>query len=76
MALRRVLDWQALPLEGSAYQYFYEWGGVLEDPETGADLIPEIENGYWFYRDTGPMNWDLAIYDCNENILYYYEFDA
>ena len=69
-------DWHALPLEGSAYEYFYNWGGVLEDPETGEDLIPEIENGYWYYRDTGSMNWELAIYDCDENILYYYEFDA
>ena len=69
-------DWQALPLEGAAYEYFYNWGGVLEDPETDEMLIPEIENGYWFYRDTGPMNWELAVYDCDENILYYYEFDA
>ena len=69
-------DWQALPLEGAAYEYFYNWGGILEDPETEEDLIPEIENGYWYYRDTGPMNWELAIYDCDENILYYYEFDA
>lgn len=69
-------DWKPMPLEDAAYRYFYEWGGVLEDPETGEKLIPEIENGYWLYRDTGAMNWELAIYNCDENILYYYEFDA
>lgn len=69
-------DWKPLPLEGQAYTYFYEWGGIFEHPETEERLIPEVKNGYWFFKSTGPMNWDFALLDCNENILYYYEFDA
>lgn len=69
-------EWKALPLEGEAYQYFYEWGGVFEHPETGERVIPEVENGYWYFKNTGAMNWDFALYDCDENILYFYEFDA
>ena len=68
--------WRALPLEGDAYRYFYEWGGVLEHPETGEKLIPEVENGYWYYKATGAMNWELALYDCDTNILYFYIWDA
>ncbi len=69
-------EWKALPLEGEAYQYFYEWGGVFEHPETGERVIPEVEIGYWYFKNTGAMNWDFALYDCDENILYFYEFDA
>ena len=69
-------DWKALPLEGEAYQYFYEWGGVFEHPETGERVIPEIQNGYWYFKGTGAMNWEFALFDCEENILYFYVFDA
>ena len=68
--------WYALPLTGTAYEYFYEWGGVFEHPETGGRVIPEISNGYWYYTATGAMNWDFAILDIDENILYFYEWDA
>lgn len=70
------LEWQSLPLQGEAYRYFYEWGGVFEHPETGEKVIPEIENGYWYFQNTGAMNWDFALFDCEENILYFYEFDS
>ena len=59
-------EWKALPLEGEAYQYFYEWGGVFEHPETDEKVIPEIENGYWFFKNTGAMNWEFALFDCEE----------
>ena len=68
--------WRALPLTGEAYQYFYEWGGVFEHPETGGKVIPEVENGYWYFKSTGQMNWIFALYDCNSDILYFYKFDA
>ena len=68
--------WQALPLEGAAYRYFYEWGGVFERPETNEKVIPEVENGYWYFKETGAMNWEFALFDCEENILYFYVFDA
>ena len=69
-------DWKSLPLEGDAYRYFYEWGGVFEHPETGEKVIPEVENGYWYYKSTGAMNWEFALFDCEKNILYFYVFDA
>ena len=69
-------DWKTLPLKDAAYHYFYEWGGVFEHPETGERVIPEISNGYWYYTATGAMNWDFAILDIDENILYFYEWDA
>ena len=70
------LKWRSLPLEGEAYRYFYEWGGLFEHPETGERVIPEIENGYWYFESTGAMNWIFALYDCDENILYFYEYDS
>ena len=69
-------SWKALPLEDDAYRYFYEWGGVFEHPETDEKVIPEVENGYWYFKSTGAMNWEFALYDCDENILYFYIFDA
>ena len=69
-------EWKSLPLEGEAYQYFYEWGGVFENPETGEKVIPEVKNGYWYFKNTGAMNWEFALFDCDENILYFYVFDA
>lgn len=69
-------EWKPLPLEEDAYRLFYEWGGVLEYPETDERCIPEIENGYWYYKNTGAWNWDFAVYDCDQNILYFYEFDS
>ena len=69
-------EWKPLPLEGEAYQYFYEWGGVFEHPGTNERCIPEVKNGYWYFKSPGALNWDFALYDCEENILYFYEFDA
>ena len=69
-------EWKLLPLEGEAYRYFYEWGGVFEHPETGEKVIPEVENGYWYFKSTGAMNWEFALFDFEENILYFYIFDA
>ena len=71
-----IKTWKPLPLEGEIYKYFYEWGGLFEHPETGARVIPEVENGYWYFKNTGAMNWDFALYDCDKNILYFYEWDA
>ena len=67
--------WYALPLTGTAYEYFYEWGGLFEHPETGARVIPEIENGYWILTGSG-QNWELVILDTDADILYYYEYDS
>ena len=69
-------DWKPLPLEGEAYEYFYEWGGVFEHPKTGERVIPETDNAYWYFKNTGPMNWEFALYDTDEDILYFYILDA
>ena len=72
-------EWKALPIsnsDGSIYEYYYEWGGLFENPETEERLIPDVKNGYWFFKDTGAMNWDFGLYDCDENLLYYYEYDS
>ena len=68
--------WKILPLQGDAYRYFYEWGGVFEHPDSGEKIIPEVESGYWYFKSTGAMNWEFALFDCGENILYFYVFDA
>ena len=68
--------WYALPLMGTAYEYFYEWGGLFEHPETGERVIPEIANGYWKLTVTGAQNWELVILDTDADILYYYEYDS
>ena len=67
--------WRALPLTDTAYQYYYEWGGLFEHPETGERVIPEVENGYWIFTGGG-QNWELVILDTDADILYYYESDS
>ena len=68
--------WEKLPLTGEAYSYFYEWGGLFEHPETNERVIPYIEDGYWYFNSTGAQNFDFAIYDCANDILYYYRYDG
>ena len=68
--------WCAMPLTGTAYTYYYEWGGFFEHPETGEKVIPEIENGYWKMTSSGAQNWEIVILDTDANILYYYEYDS
>ncbi|MBO5736507.1 MAG: hypothetical protein J6S04_01740 [Clostridia bacterium] len=67
--------WCAMPLTGTAYAYFYEWGGLFEHPETGERVIPEIEKGYWKMTGTA-QNWEMVILDTDADILYYYEYDS
>ena len=71
-----ISDWKSLPMDGEAYEYFYEWDGVFEHPETGERVIPETDNAYWYFKNTGPMNWEFALYDLDEDILYFYILDA
>ena len=68
--------WNAFPLTGEPYAYYYEWGGTFGTLEKGEKVIPEIENGYWYFENTGPMNWDFAAFDKDMGIFYYYEWDA
>lgn len=72
-------SWKAFPLtEGSeVYQYYYEWGGTFEHPDvSGVKVIPEIENGYWWYEAESAQNWNFAALDIDTDTFYYYEFDS
>ena len=57
--------------------------------EDGMPRIPEVEGGFWYFRDRhgrstdpaqpgerGSWNFTLALYDSREGILYYYELDT
>ena len=69
--------WYAMPFTGTVYEYYYEWGGLFEHPETREKVIPEIANGYWkFTSEQSGFNWELAVLDADADILYYYEFDS
>ena len=71
--------WQAFPLtEGSdVYKYYYEWGGTFEHPDvSGVKVIPEIENGYWWYEAERQQNWIFAALDVDTDTFYYYKFDS
>ena len=68
--------WYVLPLTGTAYKYFYEWGGLFEHPKTGERVIPDIENGYWKMTGDEQYNWEIVILDTDADILYYYEYDS
>ena len=68
--------WQPYPLTETAYEYYYEWGGMFDTPNSEGKAIPEITNGYWYFEDTGPQNWIFSAFDENNNLLYYYTFDS
>ena len=68
--------WNEFPLTGEAYEYYYEWSGTFGSVQKGEKVIPEIQNGYWYFENTGPMNWDFAAFDKDMGIFYYYEWDA
>lgn len=60
--------------------------------ETNKPVLPEIKNGYWYFYDRhsesddpkddtyllkrGSSNYTVAVYDCDENTLYYFERDT
>ena len=65
---------------------------VEETDENGDTIIPDIQNGYYYFYDrhsesTEPyndedvlsrasFNFTLALYDSDNNVLYYVEFDT
>jgi hypothetical protein len=72
--------WRAFPLteESEVYRYYYEWGGMFENPDKPNEkIIPEIENGFWWYEAEGAgLNFNFAALDMDTDTLYYYEFDS
>lgn len=91
-------DWNALPLTENltALVYGIQTEGSSVGPMIhsgdGAPVIPEVENGYYYFLDrhsqsTDPKddsgvlgrasyNFTIAIYDADHQILYYMELDT
>ena len=91
-------DWQEFPLPDSLSIALWggmagdmQWGSLLTD-ETGEPLMPEVENGHYYFRDrhsesTDPedpsdllsrssFNFTLAVYDGDSETVYYFEKDT
>lgn len=94
-ALKIVNGWNSLPLSENLDLIMF--GGEKDGINYGYNLseevhIPEIENGYYCFRDRhsqakdssddselfgrSSFNFSLAIYDSDTNIFYYFEFDT
>ena len=70
-------SWKSTPLSDSV-SFLLDSPGICEDKQTQEKLIPfdEIENWLFFFVDDGPHNFRFAAFDEDENIFYYYEYDA
>lgn len=94
-ALEIVDSWNSLPLSENLGLIMF--GGEKSGVSYGYNLseeahIPEIENGYYCFRDRhseakdssndselfsrASFNFSLAMYDSDTNIFYYFEFDT
>lgn len=91
-------DWNTLPLTENltALVYGVQKEGSSEGPMIhsgdGAPVIPEVENGYYYFLDRhsrstdpkddsgvlgrGSYNFTIAIYDADIQTLYYMELDT
>lgn len=90
--------WNSMPLSKNVTALVY---GIDEDTssigpyltdEKGSTIIPEIQNGYYYFYDRhsesndpysdenilgrASFNFTLALYDADNNVLYYVEFDT
>lgn len=90
--------WNELPLSENITALVY---GISDDTSTigpyltdenGNTIIPEIQNGYYYFYDRhseskdpysdenvlarASFNFTLALYDSDNNVLYYVEFDT
>jgi len=91
-------SWQEFPLPENVSIALWggrigdmQWGSLLTD-DSGAPLMPEVENGYYYFRDrhskstdeTDPsalldrssFNFTLAVYDADSEMVYYFEKDT
>ena len=90
--------WHALPMSQNVSVALYggtattgaEWSSVVRD--LSEFEMPEIENGYWFFRDRHPessdnyddaelfsrvsFNFVISVYDADLNVLYYFKIDT
>lgn len=83
------LWWSKLPLteELSRVLYGDADNGPLFTDEQGKVLLPEIENGWYYFCDAqaylgqsllsrASCNFTLAVYDADRDILYYFDLDT
>lgn len=91
-------NWHPLPLSAHLSRAFFghsadgwTYGALLTD-ETGTPLLPQIENGCWFFLDrhsqsTDPAddtdlhsrsswNFTAAVYDYDTGTLHFFRFDT
>lgn len=91
-------DWQEFPLPENLSIALWggmvgdtQWGSLLTD-ENGEPLMPEIDGGYYYFRDRhskstnpedpsellsrGSFNFTLAVYDADSETVYYFEKDT
>lgn len=96
-AMVKSENWSALPFDDTLHTLVYgkKTASVSREPCVVSDsqkaLFPEVENGYYYFRDrqdwnagTGKedllerasLNFTIALYDAENGMLYYYEFDS
>lgn len=93
-ALETVEGWKPLPLSEPLRLMMYggEKDGTVYDYLGEESLLPEIENGWYFFEDRhsesrdpaddAPLldrysfNFSLAVYDADTDILYYFALDT
>ena len=79
--------WHALPFSEESYDLVYGGSGYFTDHRDDTNVLPYIENGYWWstcykYENEGEpevcvaANFDFALFDADMGRLYYYEFDS
>lgn len=88
--------WRQLPLSENISTFFYgdeeESGGTYISGEEGKPLLPNIENGYYFFKDRNSesknpsddseilrrlsFNFTVAIYDYDTKTIYYVVLDT
>ena len=85
-ALDNIKNWKALPLPENLGNAFFGTLGGLKIAEKLN--MPKIKNGAYIFRDRlagknddlnigeGVYNFSVAIYDSDNDIMYYYELDT
>ena len=79
--------WHALPFSEESYDLVYGGSGYFTDHRDDTNVLPYIENGYWWstcysYKNEGEpevrvsANFDFALFDADMGRLYYYEYDS
>lgn len=86
-ALNKVKDWKKLPLSENLEHIMYGGYGLAEKAR-----IPQTENGCYIFEDRSSestdsaddtdlfnrhsFNFSIAVYDCDTDKLYYFEYDT